>query len=367
MPVSRFPAQSQVSCSRNSLKYRVSRLSLSCSATAVAAMAGVSIATVSRVMNGVANKSSPATVERVRQAVAALDYRPTSAGRSLRQRISRLVAVLAANLANPAMAAIAASVEVALRERNLVMVLCDTHDRPELQDEYLREMQAQQARAVVLLGAVDSPQLRLMRGGAMPIIFVNRRDPIGAGKAMFVGIDNRAAGHDVARHCIGRGLTRVAIVHGATASSATRERVEAIRDVFALDDYAIPDELVIGPAADDHLAVGYGGAGLILDGGRAVDAVLCTSDLIAFGVQRRFQEGGSERRTPSIIGFDDSPLNAWVAPWLTSVRIPYQAFGSAIVDMLLCAGAGAGATDRILPHQLIVRAADKSPAGGSQI
>ncbi len=112
------------------------------SINAVAARAGVSIATVSRVINGVANKASPATIVRVKEAIAALDYRPTSAGRALRQRTSRLVAVLAANLANPAMAAIAASAETALRDAGLVMVLCDTHDRPELQDEYLREMLA---------------------------------------------------------------------------------------------------------------------------------------------------------------------------------------------------------------------------------
>jgi LacI family transcriptional regulator len=362
----RFPYAS-LSLHLESASGMMRRAGSAASIKAVAAMAGVSIATVSRVMNGVANKASPATVERVRQAVAALDYRPTSAGRSLRQRTSRLVAVLAANLANPAMAAIAASAEAALRERSLVMVLCDTHDRPELQDEYLREMQAQQARAVVLLGAVDSPQLRFMHGGATPIVFVNRRNPIGADKAMFVGIDNMAAGRDVARHCLDHGFRRIAILHGAMSSSATRERVEAMREALGRAGCPTPDDLVIGPAAEDHLAVGYRGAGLIIEDRSPVDAVLCTSDLIAFGVQRRFQEGGSERRTPSIIGFDDSPLNAWVAPWLTSVRIPYQAFGSAIVDMLLGAGAGAGATDRILPHQLIVRAADKSPAGGSQI
>jgi LacI family transcriptional regulator len=247
------------------------------------------------------------------------------------------------------------------------MVLCDTHDRPELQDEYLREMQAQQARAVVLLGAVDSPQLRFMHGGATPIVFVNRRNPVGAGKAMFVGIDNMAAGCDVAQHCIERRLTQIAIVHGAMTSSATRERVHAMRDTFTVAGHAIPNELVIGPVAEDHLAVGYDGAGRIIADGRPVDVLLCTSDLIAFGARRRFDAMSEAGRLPALIGFDDSPLNAWVAPWLTSVRIPYQAFGPAIVDMLFSEEAVAVATDRILPHQLIVRAADKSPAGGSQI
>jgi LacI family transcriptional regulator len=61
-------------------------------------------------------------------------------------------------MTNPAMAAIAAGTEVALRKAGYVMVLCDTHDVPSLQDEYLREMRAQYARGLVLLGAVESPQ-----------------------------------------------------------------------------------------------------------------------------------------------------------------------------------------------------------------
>ncbi len=125
---------------------------VSSSIVTVAAQAGVSIATVSRVMNGVAGGASPATAERVRQAAAALGYRPLSVGRTLRQKRSRLVALLAANLANPAMTAMAASIETALRRKGLVMVLCDTHDRPELQDEYLLEMRAQLVCATVLRG-----------------------------------------------------------------------------------------------------------------------------------------------------------------------------------------------------------------------
>jgi LacI family transcriptional regulator len=324
---------------------------------AVAAAAGVSIATVSRVMNGVANKASVETTERVRAAVAALDYRPTSAGRSLRQRTSRLVAVLAANLANPAMAAIAASIEVALREHGLVMVLCDTHDQPELQDEYLKEMQAHQARAVVLLGAVDSPHLRQMRHGATPLIFVNRRDPLGLPKSLFVGIDNTAAGRDVAAYCLRRGLRRIAIIHGAMTSSATRERVDAMRAEMAKAGAPIPEDLVIGPAAIEHLSAGQHGAGVILERAGEVDAVLCTSDLIAIGARRRFVEANHRPAVPVIVGFDDSPLNEWIAPWLTSVRIPYPAFGRSIVTLLLEQATTAGLNERVLEHRLIERTA----------
>lgn len=318
----------------------------------VAALAGVSIATVSRVVNGVANKASDETIERVRQAIAALDYRPTSAGRNLRQRTSRLVAVLAANLANPAMTAIAASAERALRENGLVMVLCDTHDEPALQDEYMREMVAQQARAIVLLGAVDSPMLRKVRATAAPLVFVNRRDPTGAESA-FIGIDNRRAGEDVAAWALARGFRRAALIHPPTASSATRERVMGIVAGFAAAGAPLPQRFVLSPdVGGDHLETGFEAARQMLGFGDVPDLIIGTSDLIAFGAQRAWREWPAAPPMPAMIGFDDSPMNEWLAPHLNSVRIPYAAYGQAIVDAL----AGDAVNPQIvLDHEIIER------------
>ena len=317
----------------------------------VAERADVSIATVSRVVNGIANKASPATVERVRQAIAELDYRPSSAGKSLRQKQSRLVALLAANLANPTMAAIAASAEAALREAGLVMVLCDTHDRPELQDEYLREMRAQQARAIVLLGVVDSPRLAAFRKGPVPLVFVNRQDPVSQ-DSRFVGICNATAGREVALHCLGRGLIRPAVLHAPLTSSATRDRVEAIAATFQQQGHPIPPERRLSPVAADHLGIGYTGAQTLRAEKAEFDSLICGGDLIAFGAHRALLEAGGDSGMPPIFGFDDSPMNDWIAPWLSSVRIPYDAFGPAIVGAIQNTQAR---HKTILKHTLTIR------------
>jgi LacI family transcriptional regulator len=327
------------------------RMMQACSIKDVAALAGVSIATVSRVVNGVANKASDETVERVRKAIAALDYRPTSAGRDLRQRSSRLVAVLAANLANPAMTAIAASAETALRQNGLVMVLCDTHDQPELQDEYIREMLAQQARAIVLLGAVDSPLLRRAQDGTIPLVFVNRRAP-GGRPSTFIGIDNRRAGEDVAHWAIARGLHEAALIHAPTLSSATRERVQGLVASFAAAGAALRKDRVLAPHAPDHLHIGQDAALELIRRGERPDLVICTSDLIAFGVARAWREAGPGQQAPRLIGFDDSPMNEWLAPGLNSVRIPYESYGRAIVEALLGAESH---VQIVLEHRIIER------------
>ncbi|MEO1090023.1 MAG: LacI family DNA-binding transcriptional regulator [Pseudomonadota bacterium] len=325
----------------------------------VAQRAGVSIATVSRIVNGVENKASAATVARVRRAVDELGYRPISAARSLRENRSRLVALLAANLANPAMAAIAAAAETALREAGLTMILCDTHDRADLQDEYLLQMRAQMARATVLLGAVDSPRLQSMRRDAEPLIFVNRVCP-GDTAAAFVGIDNRKAGAEIADHLLDTVGSPLAVVHGALTSSATAARVAGFRERAAARGVALGDGDVVTAAGADHLEIGYAAAAALLDGTAAGEGrprgVFCSSDLIAFGVHRRAREAGiAVPEEVALVGFDESPLNAWIAPWLSSVEVPYAAFGTAIVAAAHDLMAERQPAPRILPHRLVVR------------
>lgn len=314
----------------------------------VAERAGVSIATVSRVINGIANRAGEATATRVWQAVRELGYRPASAGQALRHRQSRLVALLAANLANPAMAATAAAIEAALRQQNLVMVLCDTHDQPILQDEYLAEMRAHLPRATIILGAVASPQLRRLQQANAPILFVNRRSP--EGEAPFVGIDNRQAGADVAEYFRTQGILTPGIIHGARTSSATADRIDGF-----LTEMPKTHRRIATAPGPTHQQIGYDCALEVLPPGRTRRGIFCASDLIAYGAHRRLSEAGF--RVPQdvlLVGFDDNPLNDWVAPWLTSVHVPYAEFGPAVVTALQAVWRGETARI-ILPHRLVVR------------
>jgi LacI family transcriptional regulator len=308
----------------------------------------VSIATVSRVVNGIANKAGADTAARVWAAVQALGYRPDSVGRALRHRQSRLVALIAANLANPAMAAIAASAEAALRAEGLVMVLCDSHDRPDLQDEYLLEMRAQLARATVLLGAVASPQLTAMTASGEALLFVNRRNPARPG-APFIGIDNRRAGADVAAFLRARGIERPGILHGDRASSATADRIAGFS--------AQASGTARSTAGLEHMDIGYRHALDVLPATGSRRGIFCLSDLIAYGAHRRLTEAGlSVPQDVVLVGFDDNPLNDWVAPWLSSVRVPYHRFGPAVVAGLREIAQGHD-VETVLEHRLVVREA----------
>jgi len=327
----------------------------------VAKRAGVSIATASRVINGIANKATAATAARVHRAVEELGYRPISVGRALRHGRSRLVALLAANLANPTMAAIAASVETALRREGLVMVLCDTHERPKVQDEYLLEMRAQLVRATVLLGAVPSPQLAAMHSAGEPLLFVNRRSPHDPTRP-FVGIDNASAGRGVAMFFLDRNIPVAGAIQGSLGSSATADRLAAFGARLSAAGRPLAASQIVSVADDlDHMVIGYRSVDALLD--RCTDrpvahpvGIFCLSDLIAYGAHRRLTERGvAVPEQVCLVGFDDNPLNDWVAPWLSSVRVPYAAFGAAVVQGLRDLWAGEPPSARVLPHALVAR------------
>lgn len=333
------------------------------SITDVARRAGCSVATVSRVMGGVAGKAGPAMVLRVQQAAADLGWRPAVAAQALRQGRGRLVAVLAPNLANPALAAIAASIEAALRADGLAMALCDTHDDPAIQDEHLREMRAHRVRAYVMLGAVASPGLIRHLASGEATLFVNRRSPDGAPRP-FIGIDDQAAGAEVAAHFIAANLAVAGVLHGPLGSSATAARVAAFR--AALDAAGRPMQPAPLPTpgfAAEHVQIGYQGALALISAGRLHPpcGLFCSSDLIAYGAHRALTEAGFQVPVDvAIIGFDDNPLNDWVAPWLSSVRVPYALFGPAVATALHAVRSGTQPDPAPLPHTLKLRGLTRS-------
>jgi len=316
---------------------------------AVARAADVSVATVSRIVNGIRDRASPETIARVEATIRSLDYRPQSVGRALRQRESRIVGVLVANLSNPAMAAIAASIETALRLRGYVMALCDTHENPDIQDEYLREMEAQLASAIVMVVAVRSPGLDLARKNGRPLVFVSRRDP-GNPAAPFVGINDEDAGHAVAACCLARGWRHPAVLHASIEYSAGSLRLKGLRDGFMQAGIEVATFTSDGR---HHMEIGYLAARNAFAAHPQTDVVIGLSDLLAYGAYRAIQES-TILTAPALFSFDGNPLNDWIGQWLNSVRVPHEKLGPSVVEALEDIIADRPARVHFVPFELVL-------------
>jgi LacI family transcriptional regulator len=323
----------------------------------VAREAGVSISTVSRVVNGVANKVSADTLARVRTIIADMDYRPARIGRALRTAQTQLVALLIPDTTNTFYAAIANSIEAAMSGTGYSMILCNTGENPAVQDHYLDEMEAHMVRGLALLGAVDSPGLRKMAQRNVPIVFVNRKPPSGI-YGPFIGIDNRKAGGDIAHHFLERGFRPCAAIHGPLFSSASRERFEGYRDTLAQGGQPLDGQFMRG--AELNMQSGYAAATALLGGRKKPRAIFCGNDLIAYGAFRRCGEQGlAVPGDIALFGFDDNPLNEWIAPWLSTIHVPYDSIGASVKTELQRLWDGKGALrrveQRLLPYQIQLR------------
>ncbi|WP_431324781.1 LacI family DNA-binding transcriptional regulator [Rhizobium sp. YTU87027] len=316
----------------------------------VARLSGVSTATVSRYFSGKADAISPRTLESVRHAAKVLGYTPSEIGRSLRLAQSRVVVMLVPDATNHFTADIAVSVESALKGVGLSMVLANTGENAAQQDRLLADAQGLRARAIVLQGAIDTPKLRELVAQQGNLIFVNRRPAKGM-NAPYVGIDNFQAGLAVGRYFVERGYRNCVAIHGPRHYSGSTARLDGFLS-------GIGDTTSVMQFESAYtMQAGYEHACRLLDGARQKYSVFCANDMIAYGFYRAAIE--RNLRVPDdlvIFGFDDNRLNEWLAPWLTTVKVPALDFGPAIAELLETPRADQQ-HDRsiILPFELKVR------------
>ncbi|HXP95699.1 MAG TPA: substrate-binding domain-containing protein, partial [Telmatospirillum sp.] len=238
-----------------------------------------------------------------------------------------------------------------LRAAGYVMFLCDTHDRPDLQDDYLYAMRSQGVQGYVLVSCVPSPGLKEFADAGAPMVFVSRRNPCGVGA--FVGIDNIKAGADAADYLWSCGMTEAAVLHPSHDSSVTRDRVSGFCDRLRTLGLS-PDKIFDATAPGlSHKDIGYEAARTLAAERYWPRAMMCVSDQIAYGAHRCARENGvSIPDDCALVSIDGNALNAWLAPWLASVRVPHGDYGRQIVELLISIWGGAEPSERILPHQL---------------
>ncbi|MEV6594439.1 LacI family DNA-binding transcriptional regulator [Streptomyces acidicola] len=334
---------------------------------AVAARAGVSRATVSRVVNGGEGVREP-LAERVRRAVEELGYVPNQAARSLVTRRHDAVAVVIAEpetrvFADPFFALQLRGIgkELTAHDSQLVLLLTEGRDDHVRVGRYLAGGHVD--GALVFSLHLDDPLPGLIHGAGVPTVFGGRP---GWGDAVpdvvYVDSDNRGGARDAVRHLVGLGRTRIGHITGPLDQTSAVDRLQGFRDVMA---DAGPRMVVEG---DFTPAGGESAMRELLDRCPDVDAVFAANDLSASGALRALRECG--RRVPddvAVVGFDDMlPVAEQTDPPLTTIRQDIEEMGRLMARLLLGgleprgAGAGREATSApssvVLPTTLVRRA-----------
>lgn len=318
----------------------------------VAARAGVSIATVSRVLN----RSKPvndATRRRVEEAVDALGYRTNSAGRNLAKSQSRLLMVLVPDFANPFYAQILQGAESVTRAAGFKLLLTDATSSEAAHETALDALYNRLADGVINLAHLDDDPALHAALRDMP--WVNCSEFVPESDLPYVSIDHRQAAIDAVQFLLNRGHRRIALVSADETYRWARLRYEGYAQAIVRAGLTLDPQLVRAATSLDYEAGAQAVGGLLalLEPPTALFAV---SDTLAIGAIKALRRAG--KRVPediAVVGFDDLPLSAVFEPALTSVAQPMRELGARAAEILLARLAGERLPSRTLPHQLVVR------------
>ncbi|MFF4778921.1 GH1 family beta-glucosidase [Microtetraspora fusca] len=318
----------------------------------VAARAGVSRATVSRVVNGEASVSPEARAA-VLRAVQELGYVPNAAARSLVTQRTDSVALVLSIPRNGGDALISAVVQYVTgvlegAGKQITLMLADT---AESHRRIIRHVEAGQVDGVVLVppDGPDPLAERLARTG-VPIVLLGR--PAIASLVPYVDVDNAGGAKAATRHLLDRGRRRIGVICGPMELVAVQDRLAG--HLAALhEDGLRPAIALAGPDRQSGVAA----ARELLSGHPDLNAVFATSDELAIGALEAAREAGL--RVPqdlAIVGFDDVHAASCTTPPLTTVRVPTADQALALARLLLSRLDGRHTTSVVLPTRLVVRA-----------
>lgn len=321
----------------------------------VAARAGVSRSTVSRVVNG-STAVSPAALESVRRAIEELSFVPNRAARSLARRQTHAVAFVVPEdterfFGDPFFAAIVAGVnERVVRSDYVLNVIIASGDPDDKATSYLRSGSVDGA---IVASHHTSDAFVARIAAVLPVVYGGRPLRPTPGDR-YVDVDNVGGAERATEHLIGRGCRRLATITGPQSMVAGVDRLDGF-------DRALTAAGLTACAVEEGDFTEAGGAAAmrrVLARGDAPDGVFVASDLMARGALGVLRGAGlSVPGDVAIVGFDDSTVATSVTPALTTVRQPSREQGSRMAEVLLAMLAGETVPPAtVLPTELIVRA-----------
>jgi LacI family repressor for deo operon, udp, cdd, tsx, nupC, and nupG len=320
----------------------------------VAEQAGVSVATVSRVLNGHSNVRAE-TRERVLAAIEQSGYRVNELARNLRTAESRLLLTMVPNFGNPFYAEIVRGIDSVARQHGYFMLLCDTGADPGRERSYFDMLRRRRADGAICLDPAAAQQALSEEMTTLPWVACCEFDAdVGV---PYVGIDNYRAAGDAVLHLLSRGHTRIALINSGDGYLYAQQRERGYMDAMH-NAGLVPDARWLIHLDSLDYEAGASAAALLMAQPDPPTAIFTVSDTLAIGVINGLRKVG--KRVPddvAVVGFDDISLAAQTDPPLTTISQPMRELGETAARLLLKRLANRSATvpGVLLPHRLVVR------------
>ena len=319
----------------------------------VARAAGVSVATVSRALNG-ADNVTPETRQRVKDFALELRFTPSSAARSLITRRTHTVGTLLPDLYGEYFSELIRGIDLKARARGLHLLVSSSHGDVNEATAALRAMHGRVDGLLVMSPHVNSESLAHNLPHGLPVVLINTRLPEGAQSSF--AVDNHGGAYAMTRHLISRGHKLLAFIAGPDNNYEAQERLRGFRAALADLLPGAPALVLPGDFTEES---GWRAGSEISALAIRPTAVFCGNDMMAIGCLAALAEAGV--RVPhdiALAGFDDIPIARYVTPPLTTVRVRIAELGSLALDRLASAIENPGRSavqHQTLRAELVVR------------
>ena len=301
--------------------------------TDVARLAGVSLATASRVVNGSARTVGEALAARVHAAAAELSYSPHGPAQAMARGHIMAIGMLAPDIADPYFTQLSAGATDAAARRSMMVSVAVHHGDPDSELGLVRSFRAQRVRGLMIAGSRpvgEDPDTLRRALGELPAVVVGQH----VSGLPSVGFANQSGAADLARCLLQAGYQRFVVLAGPASHLTSQERARGFGAVLTAAGF--PSDLVRGQFSRDG---GYDAMNralpLVLAAG-ARTCVFAVTDMMALGAMTALHEAGiSVGHGVGMAGFNDLPILADIRPGLTTVRLPLREAGMAAIDGLL--------------------------------
>lgn len=319
----------------------------------VAKRAEVSVASVSRVLNG-AGPVTEATRRKVMEAVEALQYVPHSGARSLSTSRTQTVGVVLPDLYGEFFSELIRGMDLAARESGYNLIVSSSHDEAEAAATAVRSMRGRVDGLILMSPNASVGQAVSAVTGGMPVVRLND----GAAEDAAIVVDNHGGAVAAVEHLIALGRTRIAHVAGPSDNLEAEARLSGYLAAMA---HAGLDARVV--EGDFDMASGRRAGLELARAGQGVDAVFAANDMMALGVLLALQDAGLQcPQDVAVVGFDDVPLASLVRPALSTLRIDIAGMGRSALERLLARIAGQQDAGRqIVRPELVIRGSTSDP------
>jgi LacI family transcriptional regulator len=293
----------------------------------VAKLAGVSSATVSRVINGTA-KVSEEKARRVRQAIAETGFKPNEIARSLYKKSSRIIGYIVPSILNIFLNEIGRAIEDEAFRHGYKVILCNTDYNPEKEAAYIKMLSSMNADGIIITANNEHLEEEL-ENCKLPIVVLDKS--AGTRYTASVQSDNYEGGKIATEHLIRCGCRKIVLMRGPQQYSSSQQRFLGYVDVC--NEYGI-QPLFVDSSFDERDT--HNGARELFRRFPDVEGILAVSDMVALSLYKLLHEQG--RRIPQdvmIVGYDGVELGELLTPALTTVVQPIEAIGRRAVNLIV--------------------------------